>query len=77
MVPRYVRIKKLPAKYKQPHVSEGLRVGSGTAGYSSKRQRGQPPVAGKPVQGRGWGWGAAKQGPWSRRGPGVAKRVVA
>lgn len=55
MVPRYVRIKKLPAKYKQPHVSEGLRVGSGTAGYSSKRQRGQPPVAGKPVQGQGWG----------------------
>lgn len=74
MVPRYVRIKKLPAKHKQPHVSEGLRVGRGTAGgggwgSSSKRQ-----------QGAACGWQthsgvreAAKQGPRSRKRPRCGK----
>lgn len=37
----------------------------GQQGSSSKRQQGQPPVAGKSVQGRG----AAKQGLWSRKRP--------
>lgn len=57
MVPRYVRIKKLPAKHKQPHVSEGLRGGgaagqqdSGVAAASSSRGL---PVAGRPIQGQG------------------------
>lgn len=70
MVPRYVRIKKLPAKHKQPHVSEGLRVGSGTAGEQQ-----QAAVAGSrlwladPLRARG----SAKQGPRSRKRPRCGK----
>lgn len=74
MVPRYVRIKKLPAKHKQPHVSEGLRVGSGTAGGSSSKRQ----------QGAACGWqihsGSGRLRSRDRGaggGPGVPKRMVA
>lgn len=73
MVPRYVRIKKLPAKHKQPHVSEGLqRVGgraAGQRGSSSKQQQGaacgwQTHSGSGRLRSRDHGAG---------RGPGVAK----
>lgn len=67
MVPRYVRIKKLPAKHKQPHVSEGLQRESRVAAASGSR--GSRLWLTDPFRVRE----AAKQGPRSRERPRCGK----
>lgn len=85
MIPRHVRIKKLPAKHKQLQVSEGGgaggrgggRQGSGAAGRRGGGSEGRGSAE------RSCPWRQAHSelgrpqstGPWSRRRGGVAKRV--
>lgn len=74
MIPRYVRIKKLPVKHKQPHVSEGAAGGQQDSGVAAASGSRGLPVAGRPIRGPGR---LQSRDHGAGRGPGVAKRMAA